>query len=344
MKKIKFITVLSIIAIFASLIIISCNKEKTETSKDVTLLTEADKSFANKITNFKEKMEYINENPGFKSGESMESDSVIWYIETLFNATYSFSDEQYKKTKVDTATVQIDIDENNEASLDDIATTFDEIINIVTQFYYACEFPQKGILLLDLREAETSNNKLTINLRSVIGEKDGDWNPIGPNDDWWYGKLMGRCDWSNPGTDAAEKIQEAINTNKPLVSPPPGYRFIYSDYEQIVLFGHEYEDDNDEKLIFYIENENGDFSFNDKCLVSEEMNFHFYGEQEVIYNILPIEYSKPSNWIFMECDLDGDEEPNPQVGYIPSIHHNNELTFALRHMITGETLEPPIEL
>ncbi len=345
MKKLKFITCICIFALVAGIIVISsCSKQETGVTQNETCITQADKAFVSKIVNFKQKVKYLRENPDFKSGESMEADSVIWYMETLFNATYSFADEHYQKTKVDTATVQIDIDENNEASLDDMASTFDEIINIVTQFYYACEFSQKGFLLLDLREAETTNNKLIISLRSVIGEKDGDWNPFGPDDDWWFGELRGKCDWSNPGTDAAEKIQEAININKPLVSPPPGYRFIYSDYEQIELFGHEYENNNGEKLIFYIENENGNFTINDKCIVPNEMNFYFFGEQEVIYNILPIDYNKPSNWIFMECDIDGLQEDNPNSGYIPSIHHNNELTYALRHMIAGEILDPPVEL
>ncbi len=349
MKNFKIITGLSIVAVVAGIMLMNaCSKQESAdqpvTGKQEVKMSERDISFQNNLVQFRDKVNYIRENPEYKSGESMDSDEAILHMESLFNATYGFADEQYKKTRADKTTIQIGVNDNDEVSLDDVVTSFDEIINIVTQFYYACEFNQKGFLLLDLERGEITNKQLEISLRSVIGEKDGEWNPFGPDDYWWYGRKKGDCEWDSAGTDAAEKIQEVINIHKPIVSPPPGYRFAYRNYEQIELFGHEYEDENGAKLIFYKENENGTFTWDDKCLEPDELNFHFNGEKEVIYNILPFELNKPTNWVFMECDLEGLSEENPHSGDIPSIHHNNELTYALRYLVAIDIIYPPIEL
>jgi len=299
--------------------------------------------FQDNFVQFRDKVRYIHDNPGYKSCEVMDANEAIRQIESLFNATYGFPDEKYGKTKTNKTIVLIGVNDSEEVLLDDVVTTFDEIINIVTQFYYQCEFTQKGFLLLDLEKGETADGQVEIILRSVIGENEGDWNPFGTEDYWWYGDKAGDCQWNNAGTDAAEKIQEAVNIYRPLVSPPPGYIFTYSAFEQIVLFGHEYENEMGEKLIFYKENESGSFTWEDKCLDPDEMNFHFYGEREVIYFRIPIYLNKPSNWVFMECDLDGNQKVNPSNEVI-CIHHNNSLTYALRHLAAIEIIGPPIEL
>lgn len=348
MRKLSFITAIAILAMIAGAFIFNgCSKQ--ELSEQLisdnleTEMNDQDKKFQDALVQFRDKVNYIRENPDYKSDEIMNSDDAILHIETLFNATYSFSEDRYITTRTDKTTIQIDISSDDNVLLDDVVLTFDEIINIVTQYYHACDFNQKGFLLLDLERGEITNNQLEIYLRSVIGEKDGEWEPFGDNDYWWYGYLKGDCDWNNGGTDAAVKMMNAVNTNKPLVSPPPGYRFAYDTYEVIELFGHEYEDESGEKLIFYKDDELGSFSWDDKCLEPDEMNFHFDGEQEVIYTRLPYDLNKPSNWTFMECFLEGENEVNPYLN-IPSIHHDNDLTYALRHLVAIGIIDPPIEL
>jgi len=348
MKKFTslFIAVVTV-AIAAMAVFYSCGKQELDSSliseNQEVLMSTDDQIFLENLINFRNKVNFIRSNPELKSGEVMAVDEAIKQIEALFNATYGFPDEQYGKTKTDKTTVLINVNNNDEVTLDDVTTTFEEIINIVTQYYYQSTFDQKGFLLLDLEKGETVEGQVEIGLRSVIGEKEGDWNPFGPDDDWWYGDEAGDCNWDSAGTDAAEKIQEAVNIYRPLVSPPPGYQFDYSDYEPVVLFGHEYVNESGEKLIFYKENESGTFTWDEKCLDPDEMNFHFFGEREVIYFRIPIDLNKPSNWVFMECDLDGNQEFNP-TNRFPSIHHNNNLTYALRHLVPIGIIVPPIEL
>ncbi|MBC8487474.1 MAG: hypothetical protein H8D45_15700 [Bacteroidetes bacterium] len=352
MKKIRIITGLTIAVIIGGAIVInSCTKHENESEidfKDQTVeLSEENQAFINRLVDFKEKIECLKQNPGYKNGEKIDATEAVKSMEDLFNVSHGFPDEHYGNTKTDAVTVQIAVDNNHEVLMDDVVVKYDEIKNIVTQFYYNSGFTEKGFLLLDLEKREIANNQLEISIRSVTGEKDEGWEPFGPDDNWWFGYQKGDCELNGDG-DAAIKIQEALMNHKPLYYPPPGYRFGYSDYEQIPLFGHEYKDENGEYLIFYIENAAGNFTWEDKCLHlvgnENELNFHFNGEETVIYWLLPNDLNKPENWTFMECLIEGKEELNPHVNDIPCIHHNNDLTYALRYLIPIGIIEPPVEL
>lgn len=349
MKKFKFFFGFVIIAITVILFgISSCSKQELNEDQVLTApesrISDEDMTFVNNLVVFRDKVQSIRENPYYKDEEFLDADEAIEYMETLFNATYGFPDEHYSHTQTDRTTVLIDVNASDEVEMDDVVTTFDEIINIVTQYYYLCEFEDKGFILLDLDRGGITNNQLEIGLRSVIGEKTNGWDPFGEDDYWWYGNEAGDCEWNNGGTDAAEKIEIAVNSNKPLVSPPPGYQFVYGVVEEIDLFGDEYENESGEKLIFYIANENGYFTQDEQCLNPDEMNFHFYGEEEVIYFKVPTELNKPNNWTFLECDLDGNWALNPNNGYVPAIRHSNQLSYALRYLVPTGIIDPPVEL
>jgi hypothetical protein len=346
----KRITTFAAMVFFAAftMVLTNCSKQETgepnQNQKQDAVLSAEDISIMNKIVAFRDKVQYAKEKPGYKSGETMTTEEAIWNLETMFNVSFGFPDEQYAKTKTDSAVVQIAIDGNSEVSLDDVVAKYDEIIGLVTQYYYSSGFSQKGFLLLDLEQGEITNGQLEISLRAVTGEKEDNWEPFGLDDYWWYGIYKGDCDWNNAGTDAAEKIEVTVNNNKPLVSPPPGYAFIYSNYEQIYLFGYEYLDESGEYYIFYNENETGNFTWDEKCLEPTEMNFHFNGERTVIYQVLPDVLNKPQNWVFMVCDLQGKQDPKPDNPYIQTIHHRNYLMYAYRYLVPIGIIVPPIEL
>jgi hypothetical protein len=167
----------------------------------------------------------------------------------------------------------------------------------------------------------------------------------GSSADWWYGQNKGKCNWSNPGTDAAKEIQNFLNTTKPIPPPPPtGYRYVYVTDTIIEKFGHEYEDENGNHLIFYIEDENGNFSYDDYCLDSEELNFHYFGQREVIYTRIPQEENKPDNWVLFFCKLIGESGPSVPNYQTPCLRHFNKLEYAYRYIVPIEDIGEPVEL
>ena len=351
MKRLKIISALTIAALFSSVVIInSCSKQEMNentTDEDVKI-SESDMVFANKLIGFKKKIEFVRDNPAYKSDEVINADDAIWSMEALFNATYGFAGENYKATKTDTDIIMIDVDDNGDVLLDDLVVKYDEITDLVSQFYYNSGFEEKGLILLDLTKGEVTGTQMEVTVRSVTGEKDlTPFDPFGNYDFWYYGLEAGDCDETpgTGGTDAAEKIQEAIMSNRLNVQPepnePPGYHLVYEVDEVITKYGWEYTDENENYLIFFISNNNGVFNYDETCLIPEEMNFHFHGEETVIYEIIPSEYIKPG-WVLIECNLVGEDYSQPPDLF--QIRHRNEITYGYRHLVPDGVFDPPHEL
>jgi hypothetical protein len=350
----KKFTTIALIALLATgiLFLTYCSKEyavdPAVNQNECEQMAEADFAVMNKLVAFRDKVQYFRENPGYKSGEMLTPEDAVWNLETLFNATYGFPDEQYGRTKSDTVVLYIDINSIGDILLDDVVAMYDDLIALVTQYYYNSGYDQKGFLLLHLTQGDISYGQMEIELRAVTGEKSDGWQPFSDDDSWWFCEHMGDCNWNNPGIDAADTIAGSLMAHKPLVSPPPGYRFVYGPNEVINLFGHEYLNENNEYLIFYIEREDGNFTWEDKCLhlVNEvnELNFHFWGEKTVIYDILPQELNKPANWTFMECSIVGEYGNSQANQNVPCIRHKTSLTYAMRHLVPKGIIPPPVEL
>lgn len=348
MKKFTFLK--SITAIMGLLIVIGvgCSKvelhDETANEPQYQTMTAEDISVMNKIVAFRDKLAYHRENPDFKSGEVMSAEDARWNIETLFNVTYGFPDERYVRTKADSVTMYLPVSSNGMSSVNDVIALYEDCIALVSSFYHNSSFQNKGFVLLTLNSGEIVNGQMQVFLRAVTGEKDNQWQPFSANDSLYYGYLNGYCNFNNfSETDAAQKIQEAIIANKPLISVPPPYRLIYVlDPETITRIGNEYTNEQNEYLIFYIAREDGNFTPEDKCLIPDEMNFHFFGQQEVIYSRLPIELEKPSNWTFMNCVITGKQESI--LNENPYIHHNNILTYAYRYVVLIHEIPLPVEL
>ena len=309
----------------------SCSKQETEVKQNEPCVTQADKAFVSKIVNFKQKVDYIRENPHYKSGESMEVDSVVWYFEALFNAKYAFTDEQYIKTETKTDSLSIGINLNNNVDMDEIANAYDEFLTKVKSMYNQSTLNNKELILLDLEISRTGISEAVINIRPVFGEKGImtiNYDPFDDDDYWYYGEFKGDCDLSvYEDTDAAQKIAGAVMANRPIFLPCPGCYYTYSDIDTVNLEGYEYQNSNGEYLIFYIVRPDGNFTPDDKCLEPDEMNFHFHGEETVIYEILEPELNKT----FMSCELEGKQDWDGDSN--PRIRHHNKLYFGIMHLV-----------
>ncbi|MDD3701919.1 MAG: hypothetical protein RBR10_11410 [Bacteroidales bacterium] len=341
----------------ASLLMQGCHKEPQSaepiSQSDETVYTLKAAQLVADINKFKQKLTTMHKNPTLKSGEVMGTEEACWNIETLFNVTYGFPDLNYSKTITDTALVYLPVDASGNALLEDVVTLYEEILGIITNFYLATNFDEKGFLFMQLKTGEMINGQLEILVRSVTGEQRStptepqEWNPFEDNEEWWYGELYGKCD-HDPlyfGTDAAKKIEFYLNTKRPLPpSPPTGFRYIYVDHEDILKYGHEYIDNEGNYLIFFIEREDGNFSHDEKCLNNEELNFHYHGQRKVIYNIIPEEMNKPNNWKFVNCELTGELTSITLQDISYCIRHKNKLTYAYRYLVPVSEIPLPVEL
>jgi len=346
MKQIKlFSAVLAAMLISSAAIFNACSKQENieqTTNPEAVYMTAADIQFQNELVNFRDKVKYIQEHPGYKSGEVMDADSAILHIETLFNATYSFADERYGKTRIDTASILIDIDSSHdEVLLDVMVTTLDEIINVVTQIYLDCPLQNKQIVILNLTKGAITNNQLEVELRVVIGDKIWEWESFGEDECWWYGELEGDCDGNYAGDlDGAIKIQDEVNASLYYIDCPEGYRWVWGETDTYTLYGDEF-DENGDYLMFYVEDPNYPVDYE---MIGEELNFHYYGTLQVAFVEFPDYLNKPSNWLCLNVAMEGKEYNQHPNTLNHAICHESELDYAYRYIVKVDVLGPPIQI
>jgi len=338
MKKIKIYTVLVIVGVAVFTIIInSCKKvsklkspEVTaqSTSKDASVMTSEDSIFTKKIIWFDSIMKNYAAVTGYTNSKEYSSDSALWYLEAWFNAKYAYTDEHYSKTDAKTDSLSLNLSSNNTVNMDNLAVAENELYNKVKNLFRQSGLSNKELLLLDLQITRTGISNILISINPVFGERTEMTVSYDPFDSsWYYGEMLGDCDLSTiENTDAAQKISEAIMANKPIYLPCAGCYYTYSDIDTIPLQGNEYQNSNGEYLIFYIVRPDGNFTPDDKCLNPDEMNFHYHGEETVIYDTLVSLLNKS----FMSCELQGLQDGD--ASGTPRIRHNNILFFGIRHL------------
>jgi len=108
------------------------------------------------------------------------------------------------------------------------------------------------------------------------------------------------------------------------------------------LDGNEFQNDNNQYLIFYYESQ-APITDDEKCLSYTRMNFHYFGEDEVIYNRMPVAYNRPSNWRFMNCYIQGYQDYLP-VPDLNRIRHKNYLTYAYISAVPIDQVGLPVSI
>jgi hypothetical protein len=340
------------IMLLAGLLMQGCQKEPQSVDSagqaDESVYTPKAAKLVADINSFKQKMTAVRENPHLKSGEVMSKEEARWNIETLFNVTYGFPDLSYSKTITDTALVYLPVDASGNALLEDVVAVYEEVLALVTDFYLAANFDEKGFLFMQLKSGETINGQLEIKLEAVTGARTNvpdppeEYKPFVDGDDWLYGDDLGKCDGSIDQSDAADQLQIIIRSNiTAWPEPPTGFRWISENPFTITLTGYEYTVDND-YLIFYIEN----FTEADKCLDSTKMNFHAYRQKTVIYSKVPNDPNFPQfgtieDWVLLDAVIEGKMNNRSTPPYL---HHEHELTYAERFLVPVSDIQLPIEI
>ncbi|MDD2963532.1 MAG: hypothetical protein PHQ65_16800 [Bacteroidales bacterium] len=352
--KIKSINI--VMCMFATaLIMISCSKEKTATepTNHEAQISAADRAVMQRVIQFRQKVAFKNANPNFKSGEIVAIDSARWDVETNFNATYAFPDEHYLATRHDSAVLFLPVLDDSTTLMDDVLAFNDQVFNQVLALYNSSAFVNRELLFVSLRKGQMAKGELEMKLKVVTGEKQAtlfSFTPFGVGDDWKYGDYLGKCDGSNAGTDAAEQLELMLNNNKTtycidMPGPPSLYRKIYSDdpmspYE---LQGFEYENTNGEYLIYYI-SKTTPLTEDELCLDYNDMNFHYNGEWEVIYDRLRVDYNRPCNWDFMLCEIGGKRVTSSWPSLLDMVRHHNYLYYSYHYWVRRDCIEDPISL
>lgn len=279
-----------------------------------------------------------------RSGLYMPIDSIIWNVEALFNAEYTFPERKYLETVKQEMEFFVNVNDNNEASFSVVAELYDGITDAVRQMYSNDGISvDKSLKTVVIDKGEKEGNRVKINVYVVSGKMvnkdpepvDG---PFGPGDCWYYGEYGGTCDDPSVFGDAAEILEDTINYYYGGMSvPQPGFRRLNTGMFRTSLEGNEYLDENGEPyLFFYSTNSIVPFYLNDDLL-----NYYYIRELEVLLHLLPVDLIEqnllPVAPAFIEVDIVG---LLGNIGNQSYYHHKNYIVYGHIAFIPEQELPP----
>jgi hypothetical protein len=257
--------------------------------------TAEDLKIQNNILSFQDKIK----NNSFKSGETLELDSAVWYLEALMNYNYSTPDSSFVNLTVDT-TFEFNLPVNDDlvdfSNLSEAAFAMEEhIVNYLNNMPNSIKF--MVVADVHIKDDDFKSGSKTLSITTGYGSEYIDnpsaYTPFGENDYWLYGyPFFGGCETNNAtSSDAAEEIEYKINNpNVSWDDPYPAGSYVVNvGIQTIESWSYPNPDDDQEDnwldYLMYAEVDNN-ILFADLCLEPEEMNFYLQGTLDVIEMVI----------------------------------------------------------
>lgn len=335
--------------------VVSCQKEPASeqhgTVTDYARELEAGNQFLERIVSFGNLLEsYANGDDGRETMYMAMSEAMV-SIEALFNYTYSNLNETYGQTVALDTTLHLLVTVDDSVAMPELATFYGRMHNAVRDLYHSVSLPDKRFLILDVEEGTVQNGKKAILLHTVQGSVAPDvfaqrvgQIPFGEDDCWYWANNMGNCDGTISEGDAGQEIARVINDELTPI-PPQGAIYYYSPVIMVrcddprsypyqnPLFNDPYGSGVPTYCAFYLESP---IDNDDLKLDSVLLNFHYFGEKELILNRLPPENVIPQDYKFFLVTIDGNIN-----GPLNSIGHNNLVYYGFQHCMASDTPHLP---
>lgn len=329
-------------------IITPINNSSNAVSYDDPNYTDEASKIVGKIKKFKTQVvekEYLTKGDSF-----MPLDSVIWNVEALFNASYTFPDRKYVETVKQSLEFFVSVNDQNEVPISVVADLYDDVIDAVRQAYANDGINvDKSLMAVDVEKGEKNGDTISIIVYVISGRVNENSTvttpvegPFGPGDCWYFGEYGGSCDDPSVLCDAAEIIEDSINFYfRGTRVPNTEYRSINFNVTKVLLEGNEYVDENGNYYIyFYSINENTPY-----YLDYDLLNYYYYKELVLILNVVPTNLlnqgSLPPNPVFLEVDING------LIGCVNNhicAQHHHTITYCSKELIPVTVLGNPLEL
>lgn len=353
MKRVKYrgLALVVLVAIGIAVYLVACKKQKVTPINNKSVIENAYSGYTDEARNVafrirKFKSQLVDKEEVMRNEVYMPLDSVVWNVEALFNAEYTFPERKYLETVKQELEFFVDVNADNEVYFGVVADLYDEIIESVRQVYSNDGInTDKSLMAVVVDKGEIVGGRAEIDVCVISGQvdntnslKDPVQGPFGPHDCWYYGEYGGTCDDPSVFGDAAEVIEDTINYYySKTVVPQSGFRGVNFEMFRVVLNGDEYLDENGEPyLYFYYLNEEPPLNLN-----YELLNYYYNRELEVLMHLLPsdpiYQGEMPSAPAFIEVDIVGLYD---YVGNGSCFHHKNYVIYGNRCFIPSQELPP----
>jgi hypothetical protein len=245
-------------------------------------------------------MEYLRNNPHYKSGETMSVDSAVWYIEAALNYTYARAGNDFANVIGDSAKITIPA-VGGEIAMDDLPVVYEQFLDSLRAKYYSVQSENKKLIMVNMVPGESTESGTEVMMYSATGEGAPTYiyGLFDSTDYWYWGYYLGKCDiyqGQNVGEDATTQLQYRIN--HPDIAYPPGAYFT-DEFTTDYFSPWDYPDPNNPygyyRLFAY---EFTQPPTEHPCLSHEEMNYYLY--EGVVYIM---EDNKPDDKCFISGEV-----------------------------------------
>ena len=313
-------------------IFVSCSKQdQTELTSSPPEISQskADILIENKIRAFKSKLGQLRENPQFKSGETIEVDSAVWYMTASLNYTYARAGSDFANIISDSTKITVPTN-GEELLLDDLPAVYQQFLDSLRAKYHAIQSVNKNLIMVNMIAEETTENGTEVTLYSATGEGTPTYTYglFGAEDYWYWWYELGKCGnfiGQNVVEDATTQLQYRINN--PNITYPPGTYFIPDPTNTGWIGPEEYEDPNSPNgyyRLFYDETIYPPTE--EPCIPPDDMNYYLYDGVAYI-----MEDNKPAGKYLTFGEVRGDITTG--IGYELRVH---EVRFTYGRMYISE--------
>ena len=284
-----------------ALLFIQCSKNDDIKTNNTTTpkLSAYDLKINSMVAGFKDKLK-----SNLKSGETMSTDSALWYINTTINATYanSYNDgKEPEKTYFDS--VKVALPENNGMlTLEQINDLYNKIIDSVRVVYYKISESDKQLCAVIFEPRENSSNP-ELDMKVVTYSTWGLrwWEQFASTESYYFGWSY---DNGNPAfPNACEKFASKFASHvlgNPLITLNPRYSYywVYTEQHSVTnysLYPYNFNPNvypnYTNYLDFYLFENWALLPGYHQTLCADELNFYFSKINEFADVILPQDYN-----------------------------------------------------
>lgn len=348
------IIILPIIALVVTLV--ACKKDKLTDPQNNTeswneLSVKSTEQVIKRIKNFDKQIKQIK--TGVSRGEkSVDIDSALWNIESLFNASFSFPERNYVEKRKQELTYTINVHDGRYVMMHDLSELYDDIISTVREAYRNDGIVEnKSLMSIIVKRGEIISNELKVKVLVISGrtsQKQIDlkaelWGPFKDDECWYYGEYGGSCEDPSIVYDAAKALENVINFScGNEYDESTTCRSLYVDMTNISLTGKEYWNEKiNDYYIFYKVN----CQESELYLDAEALNMYYHNLIDVIFKVVPndVKYSSvlSQDAKFMEINVDG---MFTLEGKNKIYNHSMDILYGSKHVVKNKQLALPKDL
>ncbi len=307
--------------------LLSCTKDQTNPTNN-EMYAESFKLYRS-LKTFEQKLDNADL---LKSGELVEVDSLVWYVEALINYQYAVPDQAFEKFIRNQSYYSLEMSGSLMVPLNEALLLYEFIELLYEDELEQIPSDEKQLRLTDVALDSITGNTAHLSITNIYGSGGavGYYRPFEEGDDWIWGTLTqiygdppaGKCNGTMVGvSDGSDELMKKLNN--PLIQYAGPYTWIPASLETIDLRGFDYETEPPVAWPLHRLYVGWDYP-EDNCLTHELLNFYLFESHKIIYDFN--EGVRPEGKSMKHVQIDDDLK----LGEFPDKHHWYRVTYGIR--------------